>query len=145
MKELPRNVIAYKKTPIFNVNNVPNGLLTKHNTKMGTFGVIVVVSGKLKYTIETNNENKNQEIIELNPNYNGIIYPQEYHKVELLSSDTTFYVEFYGENPNDVQAPKFIKNNTIITVNQLNIKKSIITILFVNSIFIITSMLNQKI
>jgi len=38
MKELPLNVNAYKKTPEFDEESVPSGLLNEHRTKESVWG-----------------------------------------------------------------------------------------------------------
>ena len=42
MKQLPDTVTSYKRTPEFNQDTVPAGLLAAHQTKAGTWGLIVV-------------------------------------------------------------------------------------------------------
>ena len=53
MKKLPENTRPYKRTPIFNENTVPKGLLRNHNTKNGVWGLLTVEKGEIEYTIET--------------------------------------------------------------------------------------------
>ncbi len=38
MKNLPDNLEAYKRTPEFDENSVPKGLLKAHQTKQGVWG-----------------------------------------------------------------------------------------------------------
>lgn len=89
MKKLPENVSVYKRTPDFNEETVPAGLLKAHTTKEGTWGKICVSKGELLYTIET----EPQEIIELTPEKFGVVEPQVPHHVEPLG-DVEFHVEF---------------------------------------------------
>ena len=51
MKKLPENVSPYKRTPEFNETTVPSGLLKAHQTKEDVWGKIVILEGKLQYTI----------------------------------------------------------------------------------------------
>ena len=90
MKALPADVKSYKKTPEFDETSVPKGLLKAHQTKEGVWGKIVVLEGKLKYTI---NEPETEVII-LDENNYGVVEPTIYHEVEPLGS-VRFYVEFY--------------------------------------------------
>lgn len=90
MKTLPTNVTAYQKTPTFNQDSVPAGLLKAHQTKVGTWGSIVIVSGALLYRILE----PSQEEIELSPSYFGVVEPEVLHEVEPLGA-VEFYVEFY--------------------------------------------------
>lgn len=89
MKSLPDNVVAYKKTPEFDENSVPNGLLNNHQTKEGVWGKIVLLEGKLLYTI-----NEPKEEIYLDANNFGVVEPTVYHQVKPLGK-VRFYVEFY--------------------------------------------------
>ena len=90
MKELPENVSAYKKTPEFTEETVPQGLLNDHNTKEGVWGKIVILEGQLEYTIQE----PELEVIELNPNHYGVVEPTIKHHIKPLGS-VKFYVEFY--------------------------------------------------
>lgn len=89
MKSLPDNVVAYKKTPEFDESSVPNGLLNNHQTKEGVWGKIVILEGRLLYTI-----NESKEEIYLDSNNSGVVEPTVYHQVKPLGK-VRFYVEFY--------------------------------------------------
>ncbi len=89
MKSLPENVVAYKKTPEFNESTIPNGLLNNHQTKVGVWGKIVVLEGRLLYTI-----NVSKEAIELDKSTFGVVEPGVLHQVKALGK-VRFYVEFY--------------------------------------------------
>ena len=90
MKQFPENVQSYKKTPLLNQNTIPAGLLKAHTTKVGTWGKINVLNGKLLYVIETDP----QELIELSTNNYGVVEPEIPHHVELLG-EVEFFVEFF--------------------------------------------------
>lgn len=112
MLALPDDVKAYKKTSVFTKETVPKGLLGRHNTKENTWGLIVVESGSLLYSIY----DEQSTTVELSPGVRGIIEPQVYHKVELLSEDATFYVEFYAVDASAVSVPKIIDVSNVQTV-----------------------------
>jgi tellurite resistance-related uncharacterized protein len=90
MKQLPDSVTAYKRTPTFNNDSVPKGLLQDHNTKAGTWGKITIIEGSILYTILE----PTVEEYELSPGVDGIVEPTVHHKIALREA-TTFYVEFY--------------------------------------------------
>ena len=90
MKALPPQLTAYKKTPLFTETTVPAGLLAAHQTKAGTWGKIVVVSGELEYRILE----PELEILLLTPERFGVVEPTVRHEVEPRGS-VSFYVEFY--------------------------------------------------
>ena len=89
MKSLPDNVVAYKRTPEFDESSIPTGLLNNHQTKEGVWGKIVVVSGKLLYTIQDPFE----EILLDSYKY-GVVEPAVLHQVKPIGH-VDFFVEFY--------------------------------------------------
>ena len=89
MNAIPFELKAYKKTPIFDQDSVPKGLLQNHNTKAGVWGKICVLKGQLLYVIEKTGE----ETI-LTPERCGIAEPQELHRIKPLG-EVAFFVEFY--------------------------------------------------
>ena len=114
MLKLPENAIAYKRTATFTKDSVPKGLLGRHNTKEGTWGSIVVATGSIRYSIF----DICSTVVTVTPSTPGVIEPQTYHKVDLLSDDTTFYVEFYSILGNStVEVPKFIRADQINSGN----------------------------
>ena len=90
MKNLPKDVDAYKKTPEFTQATVPAGLLKDHQTKQNVWGKIVVLEGELKYTIIE----PELEIVKLNEHKYGVVEPTIVHHVAPLGK-VRFYVEFY--------------------------------------------------
>ena len=90
MKALPENVTAYKKTPEFDETNIPKALLKAHQTKEAVWGKIVVLEGKLQYTI---NEPEMEKLL-LTENIYGVVEPTKLHEVKPLGK-VRFYVEFY--------------------------------------------------
>ena len=44
---MPATVSAYKRTPTFSNETIPAGLRRAHQTKLGTWGKIVIVEGNL--------------------------------------------------------------------------------------------------
>jgi tellurite resistance-related uncharacterized protein len=89
MKQIPEDVTAYKKTPVFTEDSVPNGLLNEHQTKEGVWGKIVVLEGKLLYTISTPEEENTLDV-----DHFGVVEPAVIHQVKPLGK-VAFYVEFY--------------------------------------------------
>ena len=90
MKNLPDDVLSYKRTPEFNRDTVPQGLLRAHQTKAGTWGLIVILEGRLSYTILE----PEREVVELFPGFDGVVEPTVLHEVAPLGA-VRFYVEFY--------------------------------------------------
>lgn len=92
MKDLPLDVTLRKRTREFTALSVPNGLLKSHSTKSATWGMIVVLEGRLKYRILE----PEIEEFELDAERPGIIEPTIRHEVEPLG-DVRFYIQFYDQ------------------------------------------------
>ena len=92
MKQLPSNLASYKRTKEFSEVSVPAGLLRRHNTKAGVWGLIHVLEGELRYRIL---EPEREEVI-LDSELDGVIEPEVDHQVELVGP-VRFYVEFFRQ------------------------------------------------
>ncbi len=90
MKTLLNSLVAYKKTPEFTEETVPSGLLKDHQTKEGVWGKIVILEGKLEYTIIE----PELEVVELSVSNHGVVEPTILHHIKPLGK-VRFYVEFY--------------------------------------------------
>lgn len=89
MKSLPDNVAAYRRTPEFDADSVPEVWLNPHSIKRGTWARIVVLEGQLLYII-----NGPREEICLNAGEFGVVEPRVSHFVKPLGK-ARFYLEFY--------------------------------------------------
>ena len=78
----------------------------------------MVETGSLNYVIFNDDEHKADISTVLSPNKDGVIEPQVFHKVELLSDNTSFYVEFYAKESSDIGVPKFIKEGDVNNVEK---------------------------
>ncbi len=67
-----------------------NGLLKAHQIKEGVWGKIVILQGRLQYTI---NEPE-REVVILDKNNFGLVEPKIFHEIKPLGK-VRFYVEFY--------------------------------------------------
>jgi len=90
LKQLPVDVIAYKRTPEFDQDSIPKGLLREHQTKSGVWGKITILQGKLLYTI---NEPETEQLM-LSPEVYGVVEPTVLHQIAAVDN-VRFYVEFY--------------------------------------------------
>lgn len=90
---LPSHVRAYKRTPSFNEKTVPAGLLGEHSTKDGTWGLIRVEEGELRYIVTDPRRPTTTEL--LSPSGEpGVVEPTIVHRVE-ASGPVRFHVEFF--------------------------------------------------
>lgn len=89
MKQLPADVTPYKRTPTFTADSIPAGLLKAHRTKAGTWGKIIIHSGRLLYRILE----PDFEEVQLSPERYGVVEPTMLHEVQ-TDGDVEFHVEF---------------------------------------------------
>lgn len=89
MKDLPADARVYKSTPVFTEATVPAGLLRRHTTRAGTWGRIVVLSGRLRYRIL---EPALEEHV-LDADRHGVVEPEVPHEVAPLGP-VSFRVDF---------------------------------------------------
>ena len=83
----------YKSTPVFDENTLPAGLRREHRTKVGVWGIIRVVEGRVRYRIL----DPVSETI-LDPDHPGLVFPDQPHCVEPLGA-IRMQVEFYDRMP----------------------------------------------
>ncbi len=86
---LPDNLVAYRRTPIFDQDSLPSALRRRHTTKDDVWGLIVVLEGRLLYRLL---EPLSERI--LDPRTPGMIKPRQAHEVEPVGP-VRFFVEFY--------------------------------------------------
>lgn len=99
-------LVPYKRMPIWNRDTVPQHFLTKHNTAVGTWAKLKVLTGQLLFeSISDSNE------IVWSATYRPtddipFVEPQAWHRVTLLTEDTEFFLEFFCQ-PEDYFAKKY--------------------------------------
>jgi tellurite resistance-related uncharacterized protein len=89
MKSLPENVVKYQRSPEFDENSMPDRWRSDHHTKAGIWEKIIVLEGKLLYTITESGEE-----ICLDAEHFGVVEPTAPHRV-MPQGKVRFYVEFY--------------------------------------------------
>jgi tellurite resistance-related uncharacterized protein len=90
-RELPAGHVAYKRTLTFTRESVPPGLLRRHDTKAGVWGVLHVSSGALEF-LEPDGEGEKRQIVAAGQQ--AIILPEVPHRVAPLG-EVEFHVEFW--------------------------------------------------
>lgn len=91
--ELPAGLAAYRRTDVFTETTVPAGLLSAHSTKAGTWGLIRVVQGALRYRVIDERRTPRERILTVQ-DAAGVVEPQILHEVAPLG-EVRFYVEFF--------------------------------------------------
>jgi tellurite resistance-related uncharacterized protein len=88
MRPLPAGLQEYKRTSLFDDESVPAGLLKNHRLKAGAWGEIVVVEGRVTYTID-----HPELCIVLSPRLAGAVHPQVVHHIA-PQPGARFFVRF---------------------------------------------------
>lgn len=83
----------YKTTPVFDLCSLPDKLRNAHQTKAGTWGIIRVLEGNVRYVIEGTDD-----VLVLTPELPGLVLPEQLHHVEPMG-DMRMQVEFYDHLP----------------------------------------------
>ncbi|MCC2981068.1 DUF1971 domain-containing protein [Sphingomonas sp. IC4-52] len=94
---LPNGLEPYRRTPVFTEETVPAALLRDHDTKAGTWGLIHVLSGQLRYRI-TDPRRAPAETLLTPDTPPGVVEPTIVHHVEPVGA-VTFQVEFLRAAP----------------------------------------------
>lgn len=106
---MPEKLIAYKRMPLWTKDTMPEAVQRKHNTKVGTWGKITVLKGKLKFVeLTEDGEEVASYIFEADAD-NPMVQPQAWHRVEALTDDVEWFLEFYCE-PKDYFPKKYNSN-----------------------------------
>lgn len=97
MSQIPDDFTHYKSTPVFSPEQVPKMFLHLHNTKAGVYGKIRVLSGALKFYGFAERRGEIEKEIIIPAGEAAISPPQYWHKVEFMTPQTTFKVDFYAQ------------------------------------------------
>lgn len=87
--ELPEDAVRYKSTMVFTELTIPKALKKEHQTKVGNWGRIVILEGKLIYEILS----PDPLMMTLDPERSGIVPPEVPHRVE-KSGRVIFRIDF---------------------------------------------------
>ena len=88
-KTIPLGYEPYRRTPVFDQETVPKGLLEHHTTKPGIWARIHVTRGSLEYYVHAPFDSVEQ----LSPLSPGIVIPEVEHHVA-TRGPVSFFVEF---------------------------------------------------
>ncbi|MGO2154508.1 MAG: DUF1971 domain-containing protein [Serratia proteamaculans] len=94
---IPADYKHTRSTPFWDKDSVPKALLTHHNTKKGVYGRLSVMRGAVKY-IGFKSEHDSQPEIEviISAGQFGVSPPEYWHRIELLTLDTYFNLDFFA-------------------------------------------------
>lgn len=109
--EIPVDFVNYKTTFLMNKDNIPKLFLFEHNTKAGVYGKICVAVGELKFSGFKNRRGEVEQEITIKAGDFGISPPEYWHKVELMTEDTAFKVEFYAQQDSEIVQKNLSERN----------------------------------
>ncbi|RYZ14793.1 MAG: DUF1971 domain-containing protein [Alphaproteobacteria bacterium] len=89
----PTSVAPYRSTPVFDEHTLPQALRRDHRTKPGVWGVIRILSGRLKLVITETGETRL-----LDPGAPGLLLPEQLHFVEVVGP-VCMQVDFHDKLP----------------------------------------------
>lgn len=111
MSAIPSDYVNYKSTPVFNKDNIPKMFLHLHNTKAGVYGQIYVVAGSLKFYGFTDRRGDVEQEIIIGKGETAISPPEYWHKVEFMTDDTQFRVNFWAQKDSAIVAENQSERN----------------------------------
>lgn len=105
MQDHPQ-LLCYKRLPNWTANTLPDMVKKKHNTKVGTWGKLTILKGKLNfYELDADGQVLKQHVF--TPETEApFVKPQSWHRVEAASEDLECYLSFYCL-PEDYMAKKY--------------------------------------
>ena len=92
--ELPDGFVPYRRTSELDESTVPDGMLAQHKLRAGVWGMIHVLSGRLRYVVEPPLAT---DVI-LDPDHAAVVVPEVPHRVE-PDGPVRFFVEFLRKAP----------------------------------------------
>lgn len=92
-----QELFCYKQMPVWTADEIPEALLSKHNTASGTWGCLNVLQGRLNFN-ELDEAGNVTATHELTPESGDwIIHPQAWHFIAPQTQDTEIQLSFYCE------------------------------------------------
>ncbi|QIX94277.1 DUF1971 domain-containing protein [Cedecea sp. FDAARGOS_727] len=97
MNIIPQSYLHTRSTPFWTKDTAPQALFTHHNTKAGVSGRLSVMKGAVKYFGFPDAEATQPDMeIVIEAGTFGISPPQKWHRIELLTEDTYFNIDFFA-------------------------------------------------
>ncbi|MBL6707898.1 MAG: DUF1971 domain-containing protein [Pseudomonadales bacterium] len=93
MNELPSTVSPFRTVGPFTQHTLPAGLLKRHRTKAGVWGLLQVTSGRVHYIVA---ETDHESTLVLDESTPGVIIPEKTHHLTVVGP-VTCQITFYKE------------------------------------------------
>lgn len=95
---IPKDWTIQRSTPFFTKDNVPDALLTHHNTAKDVFGQICVMEGTVTYYGFADELATDPEVkVVIKAGQFATSAPQRWHRIE-LSDDAQFNINFWSDS-----------------------------------------------
>ena len=95
---IPKDWTIQRSTPFFTSTNLPQALLTHHNTAEGVFGQLCVMEGTVTYFGFADAAATEPEVkVVIEAGKFATSPPQYWHRIE-LSEDAQFNINFWSES-----------------------------------------------
>lgn len=89
------DLCCYQELPVWTKHSLPPGFGKKHNTKVGTWGKIRILEGRLRYESLDEAGNVLESVVWDSSSEIPMIEPQAWHRVEPVSDDLQMQVSFF--------------------------------------------------
>ncbi len=98
MLRIPENFVHTRSTPFWNKDTAPKALFTHHNTKASVYGRLSVMQGAVRYFgfPDADATEPDLELV-IEAGSFGISPPEKWHRIELLTDDTYFNIDFFAD------------------------------------------------
>lgn len=95
---IPFHFVHTRATPFWNKDTAPQALFSRHNTRAGVYGRLSVMQGAVKYCGFTDGDATETDIeVVVEAGSFAISPPEKWHRIELLTDDTYFNLDFYAD------------------------------------------------
>lgn len=96
--QIPIHFRHTRSTPFWTKETVPQALLTHHNTKAGVYARLSVMQGAVKFFGFASEHDTTPEVeVVIEAGHFAISPPQYWHRIELLTDDTWFNIDFFAD------------------------------------------------
>ncbi|WP_428774513.1 DUF1971 domain-containing protein [Vibrio sp.] len=101
---IPKDWTIQRSTPFFTKENVPQALLTHHNTAAGVFGQLCVMEGQVTYYgFADERATEPETVVVINAGQFATSPPQYWHRID-ISDDAQFNINFWSNKDKSGQA-----------------------------------------
>lgn len=103
-QRIPANWTIQRSTPFFTKENVPQALLSHHNTAEGVFGQLCVMEGTVTYYGFADSQSEVPEVkVVIEAGQFATSPPQYWHRIE-MTDDAQFNINFWSDKDKSEQA-----------------------------------------